>query len=341
MQVLPLSVAAALALFPTVEDEFEFDSRGFSALRRATLYQADQMAQGALGALGASDDPCRATAELAASATVSSLRADLALALSQCLNEESASMAKLEACLEEAFDAYSEGLELLRVQHRARLQLCELTGGGVYDPDLDEDEFVAGVDHPYFPLAPGSERVYRKVTDEGVEEVTVTVTDETLVIDDIECVAVRDVVTLDGVFVEDTTDWYAQDADGTVWYMGEIAQNFEDGLLVDLDGSWRAGEDGGLPGVVMLAAPESSVGATYRQELLLTEAEDAATVVSAGESVRVGETTYENCLQTFDFTPIDPEALEYKYYAPGIGVVLEIDLLTGERLELVSFDPGG
>ena len=84
----------------------------------------------------------------------------------------------------------------------------------------------------------------------------------------------------------------------------------------------------------MVARPV--VGKMYRQELFLGEAEDAAEVIALNETVTVPAGTYSNCLQTEDFTPIDPDVTEFKYYAPGIGNVLTINADTGKRAELIS-----
>ncbi len=307
-------------------------------LARIALERADGMVRATLAQVGAGGNACLRTAHLAANASLKNLRADLALALASCINEETATPAKFDECLEEIFDEFAEGLDEIGEQNDARIELCSLLGGGVYDPDLDQDAFVEGVNHEYAPFLDGAEWVYESMTEEGLEEVTVTVTGDTKEIDDIECIVVQDVVRLDGVLVEDTFDWFAQHEDGTVWYMGEIAKNYEDGELVDLEGSWIAGEDGAQPGTLMLAVP--TTGTTYRLELLLTEAEDAATVLSVDETVTIGLGTFTNCLMTMDFSPLEPDAIEFKYYAPGIGLILEEKPEEGERLELVSFTSG-
>jgi hypothetical protein len=309
-----------------------------AAVRRILLQSADRMAESTLLSMSSSTDECAFVASLAARAQVLGLRAELALAIATCVNEESATPQKYMSCLEDAFDSFAEGIQEVRDQNRARHDLCMLTGGGIYDPDLDEDEFPEGVDHRFLPFRPGATWVYRKQTDEGLEEITVTVLDETTEVDDVDVIAVSDIVTLDGEVVEDTIDWYAQHEDGTVWYLGEISVNYEDGQIADLDGSWKAGEQGALPGIVMLAHP--TVGTTYRQELLLTEAEDAATVLATNAVVTIGLGTFTGCLQTEDFTPLSPGSIEHKFYAPDIGLVLETVPGTSERLELVSFTPG-
>ena len=123
----------------------------------------------------------------------------------------------------------------------------------------------------------------------------------------------------------------------TSWYFGEIAINFEDGEVADLDGSWKAGEDGALPGIVMWADP--MIDQIYRQEFLLGEAEDVGEVVSLTETVTSNGIEYTDCLQTLDYTPLEPDAVEYKYYKAGVGFVLEVKPDSGEMLELLAINP--
>jgi hypothetical protein len=146
---------------------------------------------------------------------------------------------------------------------------------------------------------------------------------------------VRDRVWLDGELIEDTDDWYAQDKDGNVWYFGEDVKNYENGVLVDRSGSWEAGVDGAKAGVVMWAQPE--VGSIYYQEYYQGQAEDIGEVVSDNETVDVPYGTMSGCLQTEDTTPLEPDVLEYKYYCPGVGQALTIDVTEGNaRFELTE-----
>ena len=145
-------------------------------------------------------------------------------------------------------------------------------------------EFTTEIDNPYWPMAPGSRWVYRETDGEGGEQrVEVTVTEDTRTIIGIEARVVHDVVTEDGELVEDTYDWYAQDADGNIWYLGEDTKEYENGKVTTTAGSWEAGVDGAQPGVIVPADPQP--GLTYRQEYLAGEAEDAATVLSLDEMV--------------------------------------------------------
>src|SRR5215210_6519385 len=132
-------------------------------------------------------------------------------------------------------------------------------------------DFTAEVDSPYFPLKPGTTWIYEGTSDGEVERNEVTVTDETRDLMGVTCVVVHDVVSINGEVVEDTIDWYAQDADGNVWYFGEESKDYEDGELVSTEGFWEAGVDGAQPGIVMLADP--AVGNSYQQEYYAGEAE--------------------------------------------------------------------
>jgi hypothetical protein len=118
------------------------------------------------------------------------------------------------------------------------------------------------------------------------------------------------------------------------WYFGEIARNYDNGDLANLDGSWRAGVDGAQPGIVMRARPR--VGEVYRQEFRLGDAEDLAQVLSLSGNAAVPAASCGDCVVTREFTPLEPDLVERKFYAPGIGLILEVDLETGERVERVE-----
>ncbi|MGH2729262.1 MAG: hypothetical protein ACRDJI_01490, partial [Actinomycetota bacterium] len=164
---------------------------------------------------------------------------------------------------------------------------------------------------------------------------TIVVTDKTKEILGITCTVVKDVVTVEGVIAEKTFDWFAQDRYGNVWYFGEISKDYEDGKFAGTEGSWEAGTDGALPGIVMLGDPE--VGDEYRQEYYAGEAEDFGKVVELDASVEVPYGSFDNVLVTEDWNPLEPKVLENKYYARGIGVVFE-EAVKGadEELRLVD-----
>src|SRR5919197_5189741 len=148
----------------------------------------------------------------------------------------------------------------------------------------------------------------------------------------VTCIEVRDRVWNDEL-IEDTRDWYAQDKEGNVWYFGENAKEIDHGLVVSLEGSWTAGVDFAKPGIIMEAHP--ATGDFYRQEFSLGTAEDVAKVVSVDQDVSVPAGKFDDCLKTKDTSPLDPGVVEFKFYAPGVGQVLETDPSTGERLALI------
>jgi hypothetical protein len=239
------------------------------------------------------------------------------------------------ALLQEARDARDEALELSEDQFEARMALCGLFGPGVYRPALLPNEFSSVVTNQYLPLVVGRKLIYEKHVGPDVERIEVETLPGTKDINGFDCAIVRDVVFLNGVLHEDTHDWFAQRNDGSVWYFGEIALNFDqDGELSDVEGSWRYGRDGAQPGTLMLANPQ--VGDAYRQEYLIGEAEDVARVIATGVSVSVPAGTFHNCIVTQEGSPLEPDASEHKFYAPGIGVVMELDPSSGETLELIQ-----
>jgi hypothetical protein len=204
-----------------------------------------------------------------------------------------------------------------------------------YSPSIDPAGFTTAVDNPYFPLPPGARWVYEGRVEDGLERTVVEVTGHTRVVMGVTCVVVRDTVTLDGEVSEDTFDWFAQDADGAVWYFGEETSEYEDGEIVSTEGAWEAGVDGAQPGIVMPARPQ--VGDSYRQEYYEGEAEDTAEVLSLTESATVPVGTYEDLLVTEDINPLEPEVVAHKYYARGVGPILTVQVQGGsDREELVE-----
>lgn len=210
------------------------------------------------------------------------------------------------------------------------------------EPNLDPSMFSQPltIDHRYLPLIPGDVYTYEVETDQGLERIIVEILDDTRVVAGITARVVRDRVFLDDVLIEDTLDWFAQDDDGNVWYLGEIVDNYEyddagDLLEINHDGSWEAGVDGAEPGITMPANPR--VGDSYRQEFLPDEAEDIAAIVGLDVSLELRDGASYITLKTRDWNPLDFEAgAEFKYYADGVGLVREEDETGEEQVDLVS-----
>jgi hypothetical protein len=205
------------------------------------------------------------------------------------------------------------------------------------DPvQLDPADFTADVTNRYWPLRPGARWVYESVDADGTaQHVEVTVLDQTYeVAAGIEARVVHDVVMQDGALLEDTRDYYAQDAAGNVWYVGEQTTEYPPGEPTSTEGSWEAGVDGAQPGVALPADPRP--GLAYRQEYLKGEAEDRAVVLSTDEMVQTPTGTYDGALLTRETTPLEPDGAELKFYVAGVGQVLTLQTSGGSEREALT-----
>jgi hypothetical protein len=191
-----------------------------------------------------------------------------------------------------------------------------------YNPSIDPANFGGPVDNRWLPLKPGTTFRYRGVGDDGKtrELNTVTVTHRTKRILGIKATVVLDQVFSEGKPEERTFDWYAQDNQGNVWYMGEDSSNFEHGRWVKDDGSWEAGVGNNKPGIIMLAHPRR--GDAYRQEYSPGHALDQAQVLGPGGSVNVPFRSFKRTLLTLEYSSIDHQ-YELKWHARGVGVIQE------------------
>jgi hypothetical protein len=208
--------------------------------------------------------------------------------------------------------------------------------------ELDPGDFTVDITNTYWPMEPGDRWISSETDGKGdVLRVEVTVQDETYTVaSGIEARVVHDRVTRDGAVVEDTLDWYAQDGDGNIWYLGEKTAEYENGQVVSTEGSWEAGVDGAQPGIAVPADPEP--GLTYRQEYLKGQAEDQGAVLSTDEQVGVPTGIYTGALLTRDTTALEPDLVELKFYAPGVGPVLTLKSSGGAgREELVESTRAG
>ena len=200
--------------------------------------------------------------------------------------------------------------------------------------------YSANVTNEWFPLAPGSVYRYRGVKDGEPSREVMTVTHRTRTLDGAETIVVKDLLYLRGRLEERTRDYYTQDDDGNVWYFGEDTAELDaKGRVTTREGTWHAGVDGAKPGIFMYAHPR--VGQSARQEYLKGQAEDHFAVLRRGIAVTVPFKAFRGALLTKEWTPVEPGVLDHKYYARGIGTVLEQTVEGGnERNELVSFVRG-
>lgn len=326
--LLVLAAPALASGAPSVSDGFD----AVADEESNAVPEAPELDSGREGA-------CSKTARAALRACLHEIEDDYWIATGKCLNLDDEDDRR--ECLQEARAERSEARRHCREQYAARKDVCDLLGEEPYDPEIEPEDFMSPAEaaanpNPYFPLAPGLRWVYEG----GGETIEVTVLEDTKEVAGITAFVVRDVVREDGEIIEDTLDWYALDEEGNVWYLGEHSQSFENGELVSLDGSWKTDVEGAKPGIIMEAAPE--VGDAYRQEFLLGDAEDIGEVLSTMATASApGGACDGDCVVTKDTTPIEPDVLEHKVYAPGIGLILEVDPETGERIELIEHAANG
>ena len=216
-------------------------------------------------------------------------------------------------------------LRILTLMLASALSIVVLTRVGTvaarsaaYLPAIDPTQFQATVDHPYFPLVPGTVYRFSEKAGKRISDNEVTVTHDTKVIMGVTCVVVHDKLSTRGVVVEDTYDWYAQDKQGNVWYFGEDSKEFHAKGKVSTEGSWEAGVDGAQPGIMMKAA--LAPGEPYRQEYRAGEAEDMGQIVAAGESTTVPFGAFTGCVRIKEWSQLEAGTSK-KWYARGVGCV--------------------
>ena len=206
---------------------------------------------------------------------------------------------------------------------------------GRYSPSIDAANFVPAIDNQLWPLEPGTGFHYRGMRGKVAQTDDELVTHRTKRILGIRCTVVRDTVSEHGRPIERTFDFYAQDRQGNVWYLGEDAFELKHGRFVKASDSWRSGVDGAKPGIIMPATPQS--GDRYRQEYYPPgEALDQARVLGYRGPVEVPYGTFKRSLVTSEFSPLEPQT-EEKYYVAGVGEILE-RVVKGhhEEFQLVS-----
>jgi hypothetical protein len=215
-----------------------------------------------------------------------------------------------------------------------------LAGCGGGSTHSSPSRFTARVTNQWYPLLPGSVYVYRGVKDGEPSREVMTVTHRTRTIDGAPCVVVSDVLYLKGHLEERTTDYYTQDSQGRVWYFGEnTAELDKQGHVKNTGGSWLAGVHGAKPGIFMFTHP--APGHSARQEYYKGEAEDHFQVLRLDAAVKVPFIATRHALLTKEWTPLEPGVIDHKYYARGIGTVLERTAKGPlERNDLVSFRRG-
>lgn len=223
-----------------------------------------------------------------------------------------------------------------RARFEARLAACSLLQEHIYAPVALPEQFSPDVDNPWVALVPGRTLVYAKRTSEGVERIRVTTSHRIVEIAGVRCREVQSVQRVDGVLTEDTREWFAQHADGSVWCFGESVRYYEAGFLAGIDGSWRAGSNGARPG--MLVPADIHDPRAFRRALAIGTVEDVRRVAAVDTTVSVPVGDFGGAIQVEEFDPLEALELILEILVPGLGLVAEVDQNSGERLELIAIE---
>jgi hypothetical protein len=186
-------------------------------------------------------------------------------------------------------------------------------------------EWAPEINNPWFPYIPGTTFTYRGQKDGQPTVDTYVVTNRKKMVNGVSATIVINTLRTGAHEIEGTEDWYAQDKNGNVWYLGEATQTFDkNGKKLSTVGSWQAGVDGAKAGLFMPAHPK--VGDSYYQEYKKGQAEDTYEVISLDGTITVPHGSYTGALVTRETTVLEPSVVSEKYYVNGIGQVYENDV---------------
>ncbi len=333
-------------------------NRGSTPRRAACLALAAGVAFASHASAGGKEKFCTDTARTLYAACKAGVDDDALVAKAVCMNVSDAE--QRDACIGQARADRADAKELCADQRTTRLGACKVLGEGRYDPVIDpaafDDPKAPTNPNPYFPITVLDRWEYRA----GNEVDVVEIVNETKLIDGVHCIVARDLVSRDGFLAEATDDWYCPAKNGDVWYFGEETAESETfpgddpqrPEVVNVDGSFKAGRDGDKPGIIFLASPK--VGDVYVEEASLANAEDVTEILATNYSYGSGAPELDelvppalaatfcagDCVVTKNYSLLEPGIFARKYYAPGIGVFLEVepDEQKAVRLVACNFD---
>ena len=175
--------------------------------------------------------------------------------------------------------------------------------------------------NPYFVLEPG----FQLVLEGGDTKLQITVLNETKMVDGVNTRVVEEKEWKDGKLHEIARNYFAicpQTKD--VFYFGEDVEFYENDKVVKREGSWLAGVNGNKAGLMMPGAPKLNM--KYYQELAPGVAMDRAEIETLTETCKTPAGTFSGCMKVKETSAIELLAKEYKYHAPGIGLVRDDEL---------------
>jgi hypothetical protein len=223
------------------------------------------------------------------------------------------------------------------VRHTAAKAHCALPHfgpGASYHPTINPANFSPNVTNPYFPLPPGHTYIYTGVDGTHPSSDIFEPSLRTKVIDGVRTRIVNDRVVKGGRVTERTSDYYAQDRCGNVWYFGEdTAELDKHGHVTSTEGSFHSGVDGAQPGVYIQRHPQ--IGRKFRQEWYAGHAEDVYQAVSTNVSRKVPYGSFHHGLLTKETNALEPGIVDHKIYGVHVGSIVENTVKGAtERIEL-------
>lgn len=196
----------------------------------------------------------------------------------------------------------------------------------------------SSVTNPYFPLPIGRTQVFQTQTAAGLEVDSLSVLILPKTVNGFAATEVLDRVHVAGSMTENTFDWFAQDPDGNVWYLGEDTKQYDNGVVIGTEGTWQWGVGGAFPGIIMWGDTTGVMNSVYRQEFSFGVAQDVGKVVALNESVKVAFGSFGRCIKTEEWGMFEKGPHETKFYCPDVGTVLAISG-SGDSTQLVDVSP--
>lgn len=190
--------------------------------------------------------------------------------------------------------------------------------------NLNNCEFTTIGRNEYFILEPGFQLVFKGIEGKDTLKLVITVLEETKIINNVETRIVEENESVNGKTVEISRNYFAFCKNtGTIFYFGEDVDIYENGKVINHSGAWIAeGENKAgviMPGIIL-------IGSRYYQEIAPGIAMDRAEIISNTETYETPAGKFINVLKTKETTPLEPKDLSIKYYAPGIGLIMDGEL---------------
>jgi hypothetical protein len=215
------------------------------------------------------------------------------------------------------------GVLILLIQFTA----CAQTKDKQFTESLMQDScsFITTGRNSYFILEPGYQLILEGHEGKDSVRLVITVLNETKKIGNVETRIVEENESANGKTIEISRNYFAYCKEtSSIYYFGEEVDMYKNGKIINHEGAWIAEEKNKagvmMPGLILL-------GARYYQEIAPDVAMDRAEIISTTEQMKTPAGIFINCLKIEETTPLELKNKEYKFYAPGTGLIRDGDLL--------------